>query len=239
MDPRILAIGGGGFLMEDAPSPVDAFIVELTGRATAKICFIPTPGGDAVGTIDRFYETFESLRCRASHLAFFRPPLRASLRTTDYAQALLDHDAIFVGSGNTRSALAVWREWGLDRVLREAWHRGILLCGMSAGAMCWFEEGLTDAYWGDGMTPLRCLGFLPGGCGVHYGSDPARRVRLHQEVARGAGAPRIAIDDGAAVLYSRTTVCEVVAWRPGATAYDVVAEHGRAVERAHAARTLA
>jgi dipeptidase E len=236
--PRILAIGGGGFLMEDAPSPVDRLIAESTGRDRPKVCFLPTPSGDAIETIDKFYAAYESLGCMATHLAFFRKPLRAGLPLSSFAEPLLAHDALFVGGGNTKSALAVWREWGVDRVLAEAWRRGVLLSGMSAGAMCWFEQGLTDSYWGAGLQPLPCLGLLPGGCAVHFSSEPARRVRLHQEVAAGVAGPRIAIDDGAAVLYSRTQVAEVVSWRPGATAYQVSLERGKVVERAHAARGI-
>jgi len=239
MTSRILAIGGGGFLMEDAPSPIDRFIAQLTGRDRPKVCFISTPSGDSIDMIDKFYAAFESLGCEPAHLAFFRKPFRASLALADFAEPMLSQDAIFVGGGNTKSALAVWREWGLHRVLAEAWRRGVLLSGMSAGAMCWYEEGLTDSWWGAGLKPLRCLGLLPGGCCVHYSSEPERRVRLHREVTGGASGPRVAIDDGAAILYSGAEVQEVVSWRPGANAYQVIAEHGEVVERPHAARSIA
>ena len=231
-------MGGGGFLMDDAPSPIDRLIAGLTGSDRPKVCFVPTPSGDSIETIDKFYAAYESLGCRPAHLAFFRKPFRASLALADFAEPLLSQDAIFVGGGNTKSALAVWREWGLDQVLAEAWRRGILLSGVSAGAMCWFEEGLTDSYWGAGLKPLRCLGLLSGGCCVHYSSEPERRVRLHREIAAGASGPRIAIDDGAAVLYSGMEIRDVVSWRPGAGAYRVFAEHGDVVERACATRSL-
>jgi peptidase E len=239
MTSRILAIGGGGFLMEDAPSPIDRYIAQLTDRENPNICFVSTPSGDAIEMIDKFYAAFERLGCRASHLAFFRKPFRASLPLASFAEPLLDQHAIFVGGGNTKSALAVWREWELDRVLREAWRRGILLSGMSAGALCWFEHGLTDSYWGAGLKPLECLGFLSGGCCVHYSSQPERRVQLHRELAGGVSARRVAIDDGAAILYSDRDVDEVVSWRPTATAYRVKAEHGQVVERAYDAQTIA
>ncbi len=239
MTSRILAIGGGGFLMVDAPSSIDQFIAELTGREKPKVCFISTPSGDSIEMIDKFYAAFEPLGCEATHLAFFRKPFRSSLPIADFAEPLLRQDAVFVGGENTKSALAVWREWNLDRVLAEAWRRGILLSGMSAGALCWFEEGLTDSYWGAGLKPLQCLGLLPGGCCVHYNSEPERRTRFHEEVARGIAIPRVAIDDGAAILYSDTRAQEVVSWHPGAGAYQVVVEHGKVVERAYDVRTIA
>ena len=239
MVPRILAIGGGGFLMEDTPSPVDRLIAQLTGRERPKVCFISTPSGDSVEHIEKFYAAFQPLGCEAAHLAFFRKPFRTSIPLADFAEPLLAQDAIFVGGGNTKSALGVWREWGLDRVLAEAWRRGVLLAGMSAGAMCWFEQGLTDSYWSIGLKPLQCLGLLPGGCCVHYSSEPARRLRLHEEVTAGVSGPRVAIDDGAAILYSHTKVQDVVSWQWGATAYLVATEHGKVVEHAYAARTIA
>jgi dipeptidase E len=239
MAPRILAIGGGGFLMEDTPSPVDRFITELTGRERPKVCFISTPSGDSVEHIDKFYTAFEPLGCEAAHLAFFRKPFRASLPLANFTEPLLTQDAIFVGGGNTKSALGVWREWGLDRVLAEAWRRGILIAGMSAGAMCWFEQGLTDSYWGADLKPLKCLGLLPGGCCVHYSSEPKRRLRLHEEVIAGVSSQRVAIDDGAAILYSHTKVQEVVSWRPDATAYLVGMEKGEVIEQAYVARAIA
>jgi len=225
--------------MEDEPSPIDQFIVQLTGRARPKVCFISTPSGDLVEMIDKFYAAFESLGCEAAHLAFFRKPFRGSLPLANFADHLLAQDAIFVGGGNTKSALAVWREWGLDRVFTKAWHRGILLSGMSAGALCWFEEGLTDSYWGAGLKPLKCLGLLSGGCCVHYSGEPERRIGLHREVAEGVSAPSVAIDDGAAILYSTSKIEEVVSWRPGANAYQVLNERGKVVERAYVARNIA
>ena len=120
---RILAIGGGGFLIEDEPSPIDRRLVQLAGHAKPRICFIATPSGDSTETIEKFYAAYEPLECEPSHLAFFRKPFRASLPLAQYAEELLNQDAIFVGGGNTKSALAVWREWGLDAVLRLA-HRG-------------------------------------------------------------------------------------------------------------------
>ena len=207
--------------MEDEPSPIDRMIVELGGPSRPRVCFIATPSGDSLETIEKFYGAYELLDCEPSHLAFFRKPLRASLPLEGYAEHLLKQDAIFVGGGNTKSALGVWREWGLDGVLREAWSRGILLSGMSAGALCWFTHGLTDSYWGGGLKTMECLGFLPGGCCVHYSSEPERRRRLHEELVAGAVQSVVAIDDGAAVLFAGTDIVRAICWRATANAYRV------------------
>src|ERR1044071_3244673 len=142
---RILAIGGGGFLMEQKPSPIDDYMLQLTAKDKPRICFVSTASGDLPKHIDQFYAAFSRGRCEPSHLAFFREPRLKALTIEGFAQSLLSQDAIFVGGGNTRAALAVWREWKVDLVFREALNSGVLLAGMSAGAMCWFECGLTDS----------------------------------------------------------------------------------------------
>ncbi|WP_321921140.1 Type 1 glutamine amidotransferase-like domain-containing protein [Paraburkholderia guartelaensis] len=235
---QILAIGGGGFMMESTPSPVDRLIRDLTAKTQPAVCFLATPSGDLPAHIDRFHETYGALGCNTSHLAFFRQPDSRSIKPSSYREALLQQDAIFVGGGNTKSALAVWREWALDGVLREAWQQGILLAGMSAGAMCWFDAGLTDSFWGGAYRPLPCLGFLPGGCAVHYGSDPKRRETLHAAQRARAVPPSVAIDDFAAVLYADTHIDRVFAWRDGASAWRVSVDGDEVVETALAPERL-
>ncbi|MEX3925735.1 Type 1 glutamine amidotransferase-like domain-containing protein [Paraburkholderia sp. BR10936] len=159
------------------------------------------------------------------------PPL-ADVRQPHLDRRQLEQDAIYVGGGNTKSALAVWREWGLDTVLREAWESGVLLAGMSAGAMCRYEAGLTDSFWGAAYRPLDCLGLLPGGCAVHYSSDPKRRETLHAAQKAYTVPPSIAIDDFAAALYLSTSVDSVFSWREGSTAYQVYREHETVIETA-------
>jgi dipeptidase E len=229
---RILAIGGGGFMMEDAPSPIDKQIVSLTGKARPRICYLSTPSGDLPAHLDKFHTAYGDLGSDTSHLAFFRQPDARSIPVADFAVRLLDLDAIFVGGGNTRSALAVWREWGVDTALRRAWENGVLLAGMSAGAMCWYEAGLTDSFWGPTYRPLDCLGLLPGGCAVHYGSDPKRRTSLYAALEAGAIPASIAIDDFAAVLYEGTSVDRVFSWRSGSTARRVDREAESVIETA-------
>jgi dipeptidase E len=227
---RILAIGGGGFLMEESASPIDEYIRDLTGKSRPKICFLPTPSGDLPEGIEKFYRAYAPRSCEASHLAFFRKPSDGSVPIADFEPHLLAQDAIFVGGGNTKSALGVWREWGVDQVLRRAYAAGVLLSGMSAGAMCWFDSGLTDSYWGAGYRPLPCLGLLKGGCAVHYGSDPQRRERLHAALEASAIPPSIAIDDFAAVLYQDGVIARTLAWRPDARAYSVFLQGDAIIE---------
>jgi len=124
-------------------------------------------------------------------------------------------------------------------VLVEAHAAGVLLSGMSAGAMCWFESGLTDSFWGAGYQPLACLGLLPGACGVHYHADPQRRTTLLAAIEAGTVDSAIAIDDYAAVLYEDGVLSRVVHWREAAAAYSVARQSGQVVESALASISIA
>jgi peptidase E len=144
---------------------------------------------------------------------------------------VLSQDVLYVGGGNTKSLLGVWREWGLPEVLREAWASGIVLAGVSAGAICWFEQGLTDSFAGE-LRPLECLGFLAGSCCPHYDGDPARRPTYHERQRTGDLLTGLAIDDGAAVHFLDDEIHRVVASRPGVTAYRVGKRDGAVWESA-------
>jgi dipeptidase E len=229
---RILALGGGGFLMENRHSPIDQYIVRLTAKVRPRVCFVSTPSGDLPHHIDRFYEAYGSLDCEPCHLAFFRNPLPGAIALAGIEETLLGMDAIFVGGGNTKSALGVWQEWGLRSIFQRALAAGVLLSGMSAGAICWFEAGLTDSIWGAGFQPMRGLGFLGGACSVHYHSEVSRRDRLHENLEARVFSEAIGIDDYAGVLYEDGRIARVVNWRSGATAYRVGYRDGRIVEEA-------
>ncbi|MDP9651474.1 peptidase E [Paraburkholderia caledonica] len=219
-------------MMEDGPSPIDATLRDLTGRSSPRICLIATASGDLPIEIDKFYSVYKNLGCEPSHLSFFRRPRDNSLPLLNFASRLYEHDAIFVGGGNTKSALSVWRDWNLDSVLREANSRGVLLAGMSAGAMCWFDMGLTDSFGSTEYRPVPCLGILAGGCVVHYDNDPLRRTALHASLQSCLMPNSVAIDDLAAVYYEDLAPRRVLSWRLGASARQVAFENGSVSERA-------
>lgn len=222
MTGRIVAIGGGGFLMERRPSLLDEFFVRTTGVRSPRVCFIATGAGDPEEMIGNYYKTFFKLGSRPSHLAFFRKPRCGSIPLNQIERRLLAQDAIYVGGGNTRSMLAVWRDWGLDRILRKALNSGVLLGGMSAGAICWFHSGASDSVLGPGRSSaISGLGFLPGSCSPHFDGEPHRRHDFRQLISRGVLPSGIGIDDGVAVLYKNRIIAEVVSCRADAIAYRV------------------
>jgi peptidase E len=187
----------------------DDVVLELGGR---RVCFVPTPSADS-GSLVRFYESFAH-RAEATHVSF-NPWPRDDLR-----EHVLSRDVVYVSGGSTANALAVWRAHGFDDILREAWERGILLCGWSAGMLCWFEAAVTDSF-GPQLEGMRDgLGFLPGSACPHYDGEERRRPVYRELVANGF-PPGYAADDGAALHFVGTELEEVLAAVEGAQAYRV------------------
>jgi peptidase E len=216
--PQIVAFGGGGFSMEAGNPLLDDYVLSLTGAERPRVCFLPTASGDADHYVVRFYRHFASA-VEASHVSLFRRD-RAAVET-DVAEHLLAQDLIYVGGGNVVSMLGAWRAHGLDTVLRAAWERGVVLCGLSAGSLCWFAEALTAF----AAEPKRVagLGLLPHSNCVHYDAEPRRRTEYRRFVGDGMRSG-YAADDGAALHFVGTELARVVASRPHARAYFVDAD---------------
>jgi dipeptidase E len=212
-EPQIVAIGGGGLSADPDGYAIERYVVKNARRPRPSVCYIGTASGDENAYSVRFYAAMAELDCRPARLPFFG-------RTPDLRKLVLEQDVVYVGGGNTKSMLAVWRDWGLDQILREAWQAGTLLCGTSAGAICWFEGGVTDS-WADELRPMTCLGFLPGACCPHYDGEKDRRPGVHRIVAGGGLASVLALDDGAAAHFRATALARVVTSRPKAGAYRV------------------
>ncbi|RAZ81435.1 peptidase E [Planococcus halotolerans] len=211
---QIIAMGGGGFLMEPENPLLDRYILKQAGKEKPKICYVGTASGDAESLIQNFYKFFNEEYCEPSHLSLFKPPVR------DLESYVLDKDIIYVGGGNTKNLLVLWREWGLDEIFRKALDQGIVLAGISAGSICWFEEGVTDSY-GDKLEPLKALGFLSGSNCPHYDGEAERRPTYRKLVDDAILQPGIAADDGAAIHYIDGKIKRIVSSRPDAKAYFV------------------
>ena len=222
IDTHIVAMGGGGFSSEPDNPSLDQYALGLARRQNPSVCFLATATGDAQTYIDSFYSAFRKLPCRPTHVPLFA-------RTPDLASVILEQDVIYVGGGNTRTMLAVWREWELPALLRRAWESGAVLAGVSAGAICWFETGVTDSS-ASGLYPLSCLGFLPGACCPHYDGEAERRPALHGLVESGTISSALALDDGAAAHFVNGTLANIVSSQPHARAYRVEHVHGQVRE---------
>ena len=217
--PQIIALGGHNLTTSDEDPALSRYILNQVPAERPRICFLSQGSGEDAFYVANFYRRFLELNALPSDLSLFKP------HTADIAGFLLDHDIIYVGGGNTKSMLALWREWSVNRILRLAWEQGTLLSGVSAGAICWFEQGLTDSIPGK-LTALNCLGFLPGSCSPHFDGESARRPTYHRLIAEGEMADGFGIDDNAALHFFGAEPPRVVASRAGATAYRV--EHSPA-----------
>lgn len=201
--------------MEPRNPRLDRWLLGLTRRSVPRVLFIPTASGDSPRYVARFYRAFRRFRCRPAHLALFQ-------RTAEDIRAqVLGCDLIHVGGGNTANMLAVWRLHGVDVALREAWQNGAVLCGVSAGAICWFRSGVTDSF-GPELQPLRNgLAFLPGSFCPHYDGEADRRPSFHRFIRERQLPSGYAADDGAAILFEDEQVSDIVCSRRGASAYRV------------------
>lgn len=227
---QLVVQGGGGFLMEKGGA-LDRHFLGATAKARPRVCFVGTASGDAEAARYKFYEAMAGLDCRATHLSLIQPP------TADLAAFVLEQDAIYVGGGNTRTLLAVWREWGLDQALRMAYERGVVMGGISAGMICWFAHGVTDSIPGD-LTALDGLGWLAGSACPHYDGEAARRPAFRRMVADGTVPAGYAADDGAALHFVDESLHEVVVSRPHANAFRVERAGDSALETPLPARFL-
>lgn len=235
---QIIAFGGGGFSMEPDNPLLDDFILSRARRQRPRICFVPTASGDAANYVVRFYRAFAARDCIATDLMLFGAPSlpRQPEESADLHDFVGEQDVIYVGGGNTANALALWRVHGLDRAFRAAWEAGTILCGVSAGMICWFTSSVTDSF-GE-LAPLQDgLGLLPFSACPHYDGDPNRRPRYHELIAGGLNAG-YAADDSAALCFEDAVLTEVVSSRPTAAAYFVGLRDGEVTEQRLAARYL-
>ena len=222
MKKQIIAMGGGGFSEEPDNRLLDEYFLRQSGKDNPSVCFVPTATGDAEGYIVKFYSAFTKLSCRPCHLSLFRPP--QNLRTFVLAQ-----DIVYVGGGSTKNLLALWREWRLDKYMKAAYLRGTILGGISAGSLCWFEEGLSDSVPGK-RTVLSGLGLIHGSHTPHY-TRPKRRAAFRRLIATGKLASGVGADEGVALHYVNGRLHRAVSSRPSAAAYSVTRGNGKSVEK--------
>jgi dipeptidase E len=196
--------------MEPGNTLLDDYVLSLTHKPRPRVCFLATASGDADHYIVRFYRAFDAARCEPSHISLFRR------EGGDMHEQLLGSDLVYVGGGSVVSLLGAWRAHGLDVTLRRAWERGVVLCGLSAGSLCWFSEAVT-AFHGPAER-VEGLGLLPWSNCVHYDAEP-QRCRAYRELLAAGMVEGYAVEDGAALHFEGERLARVVSSRPDAGAY--------------------
>ena len=237
--PTILATSGGivpGRRTRWTVGPLTEYAIELSGVSSRapRVCYVGTASGDRPDNIAEFYSAALERGLTPSHLQLFLMP-----NVDDMRELLLSQDVIWVFGGSVAGLLAMWRLHGVDEIMREAWHAGVVLTGVSAGSICWHLGGTTDSF-GPRLRPLtNGLGFLPFSNGVHYDSEPERRPLFQSLIADGTLPAGYATDDGTGVLYRGTEFAEAVRETPGKCVYWVErAGDGKAVETMLDTRTM-
>lgn len=211
---QIIAMGGGGFSMEPENPLLDRYILKQSKSKRPRICFIGTASGDADSYIEKFYNFYQKEESEPTHLSLFKP------HTRDIKKFIMEQDILYVGGGNTKNLMTLWKEWELDIAIREAYENGTILSGLSAGSLCWFEEGVTDSY-GDELEPISCLGLIRGSHCPHYDGEEERRPAYQKFIRENIIGAGFAADDGVALHYIDEELRHVVSSRPQARGYRV------------------
>ena len=222
MDRQIIAIGGGGFGRHPGVGTIEKYILQQSNKEKPNICFIPTATGDSDSYKVSYYSTLNKLNCNPTHLDFFK-------RTPNLEELIKKQDIIFVGGGNTKSMLSVWKEWGLDIILKKAYIEGTIMSGVSAGAICWFEKGITDS-WADKLNVMECLSFTRGNCCPHYDEEADRKPSLSNFINENLLSDCYAIDGGCALHVKNEESYKAVSFMDGKNSFLVKKENGEIKE---------
>lgn len=231
MTKRYIVGSSGGFNQTGrqgviTPGGIFNRALELTGKTRPRVLFVMTATGDDKNYLAMSYQAMSGLSVDVSHLALFTQP------TVPVEQAFDQADLVWVGGGSVANLLAVWRVHGVDQAAKDAWERGVVLGGVSAGSICWHVGGPTDSFGPKLETVTNGLGLLPWGNGVHYDSEAQRRPLLNSLVANETLPLSYATDDHAGIVYEGIDPIEVVIDSPDSTAraYRVEKINGEVVE---------
>tara|TARA_Y100000768_G_scaffold85639_1_gene61325 strand:- start:221 stop:916 length:696 start_codon:yes stop_codon:yes gene_type:complete len=223
MYKQIIAIGGGGFGRNPGVGIIEKYILKQSKKEIPNICFIPTATGDDESYKNSYYATFTKLKCNPTHLDLFK-------RTPDLDDLIQKQDVVFVGGGNTKSMLAVWRDWGLDSILKKAYESGTIMSGVSAGAICWFDKGVTDS-WSDKLRLLDCLNFTKGNCCPHYDEEPERKPSLSNFILNKKIEQCFAIEGGCALHIINDEIFKSVSFKKEKNSLLIKNENERIIEK--------
>jgi len=223
INQNIVAIGGGGFGRSLGNLKIEKYIVSLVNKKVPKICFIPTASGDNDLYKLNFYRAFSKLNCETSHVDFFS-------RTEELEEKILSQDIIYVGGGNTKSMLAVWRDWNLDLILQKGYKSGIVMSGVSAGAICWFDKGITDSY-AEKLEILNCLGFIKGIACPHFDEEKEREPYVSNLIKRDKIKSCICIEGYSALHINNQNVMKTISFGNNKKCFELFKEDNKIIKK--------
>jgi len=208
---KIVSIGGGGFTHQTDES-LDDFVLSQSDIKNVKIGFLATASKDDKKKIDFFYNRFENLNLQLSHF-------NLCAETQGFSEWVLSKDIVYIGGGNTAFMLDLWKENNLSNFFIKAYEKGIILSGVSAGAICWFDWILSDSV-GSTLKPLKGINLISGSCTPHS-SESERMNQFELNIKKNKLPPGIAIDDGVAVLFVDGKPSQVYSSRKNHDAYFI------------------
>ena len=219
---RKILIAGGNF-----NTTFIRYMAQLTGKTRPRLCYLPTASADSeAGTIG-WYKNCAPLNVEPFVQNAF---IESLTQSQGWDEVLLSMDGIVASGGNTLNQQAIWKAQGIDVVLRQAWDRGIVLGGASAGSLCWFEEGTTDSR-PKALSIVKCMGFLKGSHSPHYDAEAGRRPLYQKLIGSGEMKAGYACDNDAGIYFEDNEVKRVVSGRPAAKVYHVSVVDGTVVEK--------
>jgi peptidase E len=209
IEKKIISIGGGGFTHQLDES-LDQFVIDQSKKSKNKIGFLATASNDDENKINLFYKRYQNTQSELSHF---------NLTSTQdgFSEWILNKDIIYIGGGNTAFMLDICKKNKLENIFKDAYEKGIILSGVSAGAVCWFDWILSDSV-GPGFNPLRGINFISGSCTPHS-SNIERIDQFELDIKNNKLPQGIAIDDGVAVVFIDGKPTEVYSSRKNHTAY--------------------
>ena len=217
---QVIAIGSGG---TDAKNPsLELYILAQSPVKNPRVLFLGTASGDNDGYIKYFHQYFDRFPCTTDHLSLFNPP------TKDFADMICSSNVVFVGGGHSGNMLTLWKHWGIDKHLRDAYDNGTILSGGSAGSVCWFDECITDSLPGR-LSVMPALGILPFSNSPHFSSKKRQEVYA-ENIATGEIKDGYAIDDDAALHFVDGEVCRSIAIKYGRKSYKMERIDGKCVK---------
>jgi dipeptidase E len=219
---QTVTIGGGSFGFTSKVTAIDEYILKLANKKYPKIAFIGTASGDAPNYIQIFYRAFVQKDCLCSHYDIFNS------NHVDIESFLLEQDIIYVGGGNTFNMITLWKARGVDQILKKTWDKGIILCGISAGSICWFESGNTDSF--GGLDKVEGLGFLPYSNSPHYNSESGRRDNFQSLIKNGEIVDGYGVDDHVALHFVDTQLYSTICESDNAFAYRTYLHNNNLIE---------
>lgn len=236
---RIIALGGGGFSMEDDNILLDTYIFSKARKAKPRVCFVGTASGDSATYSEKFFAAMTKHNVVPSELSLYRLPTQRE----DLETFILNQDVFYIGGGNTYNLMALWKAWNIPSMFQKALHEGVVLAGISAGAICWFESGVSDSFVSpdsDTLNAVDAVGFLEGSHCPHYDGEANRRSEYHRLIASDEITNGIAAEDGVGLFYENGKFIEAVSSRIDGCAFEVWKEpqSGDVLERTIKARFL-